>query len=44
MKNEKKFIGTKNLDKEFDVPTLISSWSNHFKSWKKLKKIIFNKI
>ena len=38
MINEKKFIGTKEVEKEFEVPTLISSWSNHYKSWKKLSK------
>ena len=38
MVNEKKFIGTKKVEKEFEVPTLISSWSNHYKSWKKLSK------
>ena len=38
MVNEKKFIGTKEVEKEFEIPTLISSWSNHFKSWKKLSK------
>ncbi len=38
MVNEKKFIGTKEVEKEFEVPTLISSWSNHYKSWKKLSK------
>ena len=34
MRNERKFIGTKDIKNEFDVPTLISSWSNHYKSWK----------
>ncbi len=38
MTNEKKFIGTKEIETEFEVPTLISSWSNHYKSWKKLTK------
>ncbi len=38
MVNEKKFIGTKEVEREFEVPTLISSWSNHYKSWKKLTK------
>ena len=38
MVNEKKFIGSKEADKEFEVATLISSWSNHYKSWKKIEK------
>ncbi len=38
MINEKKFIGAKNTQEEFDIPTLISSWSNHYNSWKKFKK------
>lgn len=38
MINEKKFIGSKFVKEEFNVPTLISSWSNHYNSWKKLKK------
>ena len=38
MVNEKKFIGSKEVEKEFEIPTLISSWSNHFKSWQKLSK------
>ena len=38
MKDEKKFIGSKKITEEFDIPTLISSWSNHYKSWKKFKK------
>tara|TARA_B100001057_G_C22711825_1_gene896096 strand:- start:95 stop:931 length:837 start_codon:yes stop_codon:yes gene_type:complete len=38
LKNERKLIGT--LDKpelEADLPTVISSWQNHYNSWKKLK-------
>ena len=38
MVNEKKFIGSREADKEFEVATLISSWSNHYKSWKKIEK------
>lgn len=38
MVNEKKFIGSREVNKEFEVATLISSWSNHYKSWKKILK------
>ena len=38
MTNEKKFIGTKEVEREFEIPTLISSWSNHYNSWKKITK------
>ena len=38
MKDEKKFIGSKNYKEEFDIPALISSWSNHYKSWNKFNK------
>ena len=38
MKNEKQIIGIKNTKKEEDVPHIISSWKNHFNSWKKFKK------
>ena len=38
MKDEKKFIGSKNSKEEFDIPTLISSWSNHYKPWNKFNK------
>ena len=38
MKDKKKFIGSKNFEEEFDIPTLISSWSNHYKSWSKFDK------
>ena len=37
IKHERKFIGLKNVKEENDVPTLISSWSTHYKSWKKIK-------
>ena len=36
MTNEKKFIGNKKVEREFEIPTLISSWSNHYNSWKKI--------
>ena len=38
IKDEKKFIGSKDNEEEFDIPTLISSWDNHYKSWVKFKK------
>ena len=38
MKNEKQIIGIKNTKKEEDVPHIISSWKNHYNSWKKFKK------
>ena len=38
MIDEKKFIGSKTNEQEFDIATLISSWSNHYISWKKFKK------
>jgi len=38
IKDEKKFIGSKKMETEFDIPTLISSWSNHYNSWKKFDK------
>ncbi len=38
MMDEKKFIGSKDFKEEFDIPTLISSWSNHYKSWGKFNK------
>ena len=41
MKDEKKFIGSKNYKEEFDIPALISSWSNHYKSWNKFNKKLF---
>jgi hypothetical protein len=39
IKNEKKILASKKLKKEeYDLPTPISSWGNHYKSWKKMKK------
>ena len=38
MINEKKFIGSRHVKEEFNIPVLISSWSNHYNSWKKLNK------
>ncbi len=36
--NEKMIIGSNVKKREFDLPTVISSWSNHYNSWKKMKK------
>ena len=36
--NEKKILGKKDSKKENDLPTIISSWNNHYNSWKKFKK------
>ena len=36
--DEKKVIGVKNSKKQMDLPHIISSWKNHFNSWKKMKK------
>ena len=37
MTNEQKIIGIKkNPNLEIDLPTVISSWKNHYNSWKKL--------
>ena len=36
LKDEKKILGGSNED--FGIPTIISSWSNHYNSWKKLDK------
>ena len=37
--DEKKMFGPETLPLlENDLPTIISSWSNHYKSWKKFKK------
>ena len=36
--NEKMISGSIDKDKENELPTVISSWSNHYKSWKKMKK------
>ena len=41
MQDEKKFLGSDNYDEENDVPTLISSWSNNYKSWRKFEKNYF---
>ena len=38
MINKKKFIGSRYVKEEFNIPVLISSWSNHYNSWKKLNK------
>ena len=38
LKNEKQIIGKKDSEKEYDLPTIISSWNNHYNSWKKFKK------
>ena len=38
MTDERKFIGSENIKEEFDIPALISSWSNHYKSWSKVNK------
>ena len=36
--DDRKVIGTKSSEKEVDLPHIISSWKNHFNSWKKMKK------
>jgi len=36
--DDRKVIGTKNSKKEVDLPHIISSWKNHFNSWKKMNK------
>ena len=36
--DDKKVIGVKNSKKEMDLPHIISSWKNHFNSWKKMNK------
>jgi len=36
--DEKKIIGIKSSKKQQDLPHIISSWKNHFNSWKKMKK------
>ncbi len=38
MTNEKLCIGSSVKKRSFDLPTVISSWSNHYRSWKKMKK------
>ena len=38
IKDDKKLIGiSKEHTAQFDLPTVISSWQNHYNSWKKLK-------
>ena len=38
MTNDRQIIGAKDDPKfEIDLPTIISSWKNHYNSWKKLK-------
>ncbi len=36
--NEKQHIGSRFNIKNNNLPTVVSSWSNHYKSWKKVKK------
>jgi len=36
--NEKQYIGSRFDNKNNNLPTVISSWSNHYNSWKKMKK------
>jgi hypothetical protein len=36
--DDRKVIGIKNSKQEMDLPHIISSWKNHFKSWKKMNK------
>ena len=36
--NDKNIIGVKNSRSEVDLPHIISSWKNHFNSWKKMNK------
>ena len=36
--NDKNVIGVKNSNKEMDLPHIISSWKNHYNSWKKMDK------
>ena len=38
MTNENQFTGSRAGLKDSDLPTLLSSWSNHFNSWKKMNK------
>ena len=38
LKDEKKSIGSRTSKDDGDLPTIISSWSNHYNSWKKFKK------
>ena len=36
--NDRNVIGLKHSTKEVDLPHIISSWKNHYDSWKKMKK------
>ena len=36
--DDRKVIGIKNSKREADLPHIISSWKNHFNSWKKMSK------
>ena len=38
MKNPKQFIGLSGNQNNNDLITIISSWNNHYNSWKKFKK------
>jgi len=38
MTDEKKSLGSKIGKKDTDLPTVVSSWSNHYNSWKKMEK------
>jgi len=38
MNNDRQYIGSKFNKKDNYLPTIISSWSNHYNSWKKMKK------
>ena len=38
MKNEKQSLGVKTRKDTTDLPTVVSSWSNHYNSWKKMNK------
>ena len=38
MTNEKQSLGSKINKEVVDLPTVVSSWSNHFNSWKKMNK------
>ena len=45
MINEKQSLGSRFGKEATDLPTVVSSWSNHYNSWKKIKKKLpFNKI
>ena len=38
LKDKKKSIGSRKKTDDAHLPTIISSWSNHYNSWKKMKK------